>query len=88
MAHPSPNGTPASRNGAKWESRWSNEPSHGKCRRMTTDKKNPTGAGAIIAFCILGGTIIGGMMGQPSVGLLSGTALGALIALLLWLRER
>jgi uncharacterized membrane protein (UPF0136 family) len=55
---------------------------------MTTDKKNPTGAGAIIALCILGGTIIGGMMGQPSVGLLSGTALGVLIAVLLWLRER
>jgi len=77
-----------SRNDAKWESRWPKCPSHGKCRRMTTDKKNPTGAGAIIALCILGGTIIGGMMGQPSVGLLSGTALGVLIAVLLWLRER
>ncbi|HEX7876762.1 MAG TPA: hypothetical protein VF489_09290 [Sphingobium sp.] len=56
--------------------------------KMTTGKKNPTGAGAIIALLILGGTIVGGMMGQPSAGLLAGAALGALIALLLWLRER
>lgn len=55
---------------------------------MTKGKKNPTGAGAIIALLILGGTIVGGMMGQPSAGLLVGAALGALITLLLWLWER
>lgn len=56
---------------------------------MTTgNRKNPTGAGAIIALMILGGAIIGGLMGQPSIGLLAGTAIGFLIALLLWLRER
>ena len=49
---------------------------------MTNGKKNPTGAGAIIALLILGGAIIGGMMGQ------AGAALGGVIALLLWLRER
>lgn len=52
------------------------------------DRKNPTGAGAIIALTILGGTIIGGMMGQPSAGLLIGAGIGAIIALLLWLRDR
>ncbi len=55
---------------------------------MSNGKKNPTGAGAIIALLILAGAIIGGMMGQPSAGLLAGAALGAVIALLLWLRER
>lgn len=55
---------------------------------MTTGKKNPTGAGAIIALMILAGTILGGVMGQPSAGLLAGALLGGLIALLIWLRER
>jgi len=55
---------------------------------MTTGKNNPTGAGAIIALLILGGAIVGGMMGQPSAGLLIGAAAGMGIALLLWLRER
>ncbi|SCW36511.1 hypothetical protein SAMN02927924_00209 [Sphingobium faniae] len=55
---------------------------------MTTGKNNPTGAGAIIALLILGGAIVGGLMGQPSVGLLVGGAIGVAIALLLWLRER
>lgn len=55
---------------------------------MTNGKKNPTGAGAIIALLILAGTIGGGLLGQPSIGLLAGAALGILIAILLWLRER
>ncbi|WP_019052610.1 hypothetical protein [Sphingobium xenophagum] len=55
---------------------------------MSNDRKEPTGAGAIIALLILGGAIIGGMMGQPSIGLLAGVAAGVLIAVLLWLRDR
>jgi hypothetical protein len=55
---------------------------------MSNDRKDPTGAGAIIAFLIIGGAITGGLMGQPSIGLLAGVALGVLIALLLWLRDR
>jgi hypothetical protein len=55
---------------------------------MTKGKKNPTGAGAFIALLILGGTIVGGLIGQPSAGLIAGAALGALVALLLWLWER
>jgi hypothetical protein len=56
---------------------------------MTTPaSKPPTGAGAIIAFLIMGGAIGGGLLGQPSAGLLAGAALGILIAIVLWLRER
>lgn len=55
---------------------------------MTNDRKNPAGAGAIIAFLIIGGAIVGGLMGQPSIGLLTGVGLGVLIAVLLWWRER
>ncbi|WP_294137316.1 hypothetical protein [Sphingobium sp.] len=55
---------------------------------MSNDRKDPTGAGAIIAFLILGGAITGGLMGQPSIGLLAGVGAGVLIALLLWLRDR
>ena len=69
------------------ESRWPWPPGRGKGSMMTTGKKNPTGAGAVLALTILGGTIIGGLIGQPSAGLLAGTALGILIAVLLWWRE-
>ncbi|HEX7782318.1 MAG TPA: hypothetical protein VF509_05895 [Sphingobium sp.] len=56
---------------------------------MTTQKpKPPTGAGAIIAFLVMAGTIGGGILGQPSIGLLSGLGLGVLIAVILWWRER
>ncbi|AMK22478.1 hypothetical protein VVT58_08165 [Sphingobium sp. SJ10-10] len=55
---------------------------------MTKARKEPIGAGAILALTILGGTILGGLMGQPSAGLLAGTALGIVIAVLLWLFDR
>ncbi|MCI4589938.1 hypothetical protein MOK15_07515 [Sphingobium sp. BYY-5] len=55
---------------------------------MSKGRHNPTGAGAIIALLILAGAIGGGMLGQPSIGLLAGGGLGILIALLLYLRER
>ncbi|CAH0355462.1 hypothetical protein BH11PSE5_BH11PSE5_20240 [soil metagenome] len=56
---------------------------------MTTPvRKNPTGAGAIIAFLAIGGVIGGGLLGQPTIGLLVGVGTGILIAVLLWLRER
>ncbi|MCP1468728.1 LytS/YehU family sensor histidine kinase [Sphingobium sp. OAS761] len=55
---------------------------------MSRNNKTPTGAGAIIALLTMVGTIGGGLMGQPSIGLLSGLGTGIAIAILLWLRER
>lgn len=50
--------------------------------------KEPTGMGALIALLIMAGAIIGGIMGQPSLGLLVGLAIGIAAALAMWLRER
>lgn len=52
------------------------------------DGKEPTGMGALIALLIMGGAIIGGIMGQPSLGLLIGLAIGVAAAVAMWLRER
>lgn len=60
---------------------------------MTTDPSSPEdrkgaargmGGGAPLALITLAGVIIGGLMGQPSVGLLAGVAVGGLVALLIW----
>ncbi len=51
-------------------------------------KRAPQAGGAIIAGCIIAGVVGGSMVGQPSVGFLGGTAIGVLIALLIWLRDR
>ncbi len=50
--------------------------------------RNPRGGGAIIALLALAGVIGGGLLGQPSAGLLAGLGLGAALAVLLWLRDR
>jgi len=52
-----------------------------------TPSKSSAG-GIFIALGVTAGVLIGGMLGQPSIGLLAGFALGALIALAIWLRER
>lgn len=44
--------------------------------------------GAILAFSILAGAIIGNSMGEPSVGMVSGTGVGVAIALALYLYDR
>lgn len=50
--------------------------------------KNPIGAGAPIAFLIIAGVIVGGLLGQPSIGLLAGVALGVMVAVLLWVMRK
>jgi hypothetical protein len=44
--------------------------------------------GAILAIAIIAGAVAGTMVGQPSIGFLVGTAVGVLLALLIWLNDR
>jgi len=56
---------------------------------MNRNPKKPSarGGGVFLVLAILGGTILGGLAGQPTIGFLVGTAAGTLIALLLWLAD-
>lgn len=49
----------------------------------------PSAAGGIlIALCSIGGTAIGLMQGQVTIGFLAGLAIGAAGAVAVWLRDR
>lgn len=49
----------------------------------------PSAAGGIlIALCSIGGTAIGLMQGQVTIGFLAGLAIGAGGAIAVWLRDR
>ncbi len=50
--------------------------------------RNPRAAGAIIAITVIAGAIIGAVRGQPTIGVLAGTALGTAIAIIVWLVDR
>ncbi len=50
--------------------------------------KGTRAGGSLLAASIIAGVIVGTILGQPSIGFLAGTALGVLIAVLLWLRDR
>jgi UDP-N-acetylmuramyl pentapeptide phosphotransferase/UDP-N-acetylglucosamine-1-phosphate transferase len=51
--------------------------------------KTPSAAGgAFIALAILIGAIVGGVSGQPTIGVLAGAAAGTLVAVLIWLQDR
>lgn len=50
--------------------------------------RNPRSAGAILALCVIGGAVVGAIQGQPTIGVLAGTALGVLIAVIVWLVDR
>lgn len=48
----------------------------------------PRAAGSILALAIIAGALIGASVGQSSLGLVIGTAIGAGIAILFWLVDR
>lgn len=50
--------------------------------------KATSAGGCFIAALVPAGAVIGGMLGQPSIGMLIGLSLGAAMAVAIWLRER
>lgn len=44
--------------------------------------------GFFLAMSIIAGVFIGGLLGQPSIGLLAGAAVGVAINGAMWLRDR
>lgn len=50
--------------------------------------RNPRAGGFLIALAIIIGTVVGGLRGQPSLGLLVGVVAGLAAAALLWIVDR
>lgn len=55
---------------------------------MAAPSRPPVAGGFPIVLCILGGSAIGFVVHQPTIGFLAGAATGAAIATALWLRDR
>ena len=53
-----------------------------------SDSNGPQAGGVILAAAILAGAVIGILMGQSTIGVLAGTAVGSLAVLLVWWRDR
>ena len=50
--------------------------------------RRPIAGGCFLTVCILGGFVAGLAMRNPMKGVLIGTAVGAVLAILLWLVDR
>jgi len=55
---------------------------------MADNNRNPIAAGAPLALIIIAGAIVGSIYGQPTIGILGGVAVGAVIAIGVWLKDR
>jgi hypothetical protein len=55
---------------------------------MAQRTRSTQAAGFILAIGILGGSVAGAIVGQPSIGFLAGLGTGVAIAILFWLSER
>jgi fructose-specific phosphotransferase system IIC component len=49
---------------------------------------NSQAGGFILAACIIGGTVAGAILRQPSVGFLIGLGAGILLAVIIWVIDR
>jgi uncharacterized membrane protein len=52
------------------------------------DQKQSFGGGIFIVIAIAIGTAIGAVEGEPTMGVMGGTLVGAAIAVVQWLRDR
>ncbi|PCD02696.1 hypothetical protein COC42_15035 [Sphingomonas spermidinifaciens] len=50
--------------------------------------RGPVAGGAILALTIMAGVVVGVALRQPSIGLLGGIAVGTVISILIWRRDR
>ncbi|WP_033919688.1 hypothetical protein [Sphingomonas sp. 37zxx] len=50
--------------------------------------RKPIAGGAPLALCLIVGAVVGGLYGQPSIGLLIGLGTGLAIGLAIWWRDR
>jgi hypothetical protein len=55
---------------------------------MAAPPSSPNAGGCLIAGAVVVGAIAGAVLGQPTIGVLAGTALGVAGALIVWLRDR
>jgi uncharacterized BrkB/YihY/UPF0761 family membrane protein len=53
-----------------------------------TRRKGGQAGGIFLFLGFTIGAVAGGILGQPSAGLLAGGAIGAVLALLIWARDR
>lgn len=52
------------------------------------DQRSNSAGGFLLAMSLMVGTIMGLLLGQPSVGFLAGLAIGSIGAVSLWLKGR
>ncbi|HEV2079740.1 MAG TPA: hypothetical protein VGR19_07585 [Allosphingosinicella sp.] len=48
----------------------------------------PKAGGSLLALAIVAGVLIGGLLGQPSIGFLVGLAIGVGLLALVWVKDR
>lgn len=56
--------------------------------RPMRSRREPLAGGAPLALAIIAGVIVGGLWGEPIIGLIVGVAIGIAIAVAIWLTGR
>ena len=50
--------------------------------------RGPKAGGSFLALAIVAGVLLGGLLGQPSIGFLVGLGIGVTLLALVWLKDR